>query len=380
MIGERVRLARDYLQISQKELAATADVSQSAISQIEKGGKVSDGTLQSISDATGYSMRFFQSGALPDLPELSMRFRRSASTRRRDEKRLRAHVRQGLELVTDLERQAELPSVRIEPTHDPGIDDDAIEEIALETRRHLGIGPADPVPNLMRAVERAGVVVFGGTAEVDGHEAVSAWPLYPAGRPVVCYTRGKPGDRQRLSIAHEIGHLVLHQLRAVESERAETEAFRFGAALLLPRKAAVEEIEPPVTLRTLAWTKARWGVSIGALIMRCRDLRIIDQRRSTSLHIQLGTRGWKKSEPVEVPTERPTLLSQALRLVHGTDQPSRVASLTGLTPLAVRDLIADDVPAERTSQTDGSQTQTGGQVIELGDRTPTAPGTSGDMR
>ena len=380
MIGERVRLARDYLQMSQQELALAADVSQSAVSQIEKGGKVADRTLQSISDATGYSVRFFQRGALPDLPELSMRFRRNASARRHDERRLRAHVRQGLELVTELERQAELPRVRIEPTHDTGVDDDAIEELAVETRRRLGIGPADPVPNLMRAVERAGVVVFGGTAEVDGHEAVSAWPLYPAGRPVVCYTRGKSGDRQRLSIAHELGHLVLHQLRSVESKRAESEAFRFGAALLLPREAAVEEIEPPVTLRTLAWTKARWGISVAALIMRCRDLRIIDERRATSLHIQRGTRGWTKSEPVEVPTERPALLSQALRLVHGTDQPSPLAALTGLPPLAVRDLTADDQPAEGTSKHYGSETQAGGQVIQLRDRTPAAPRTSPDIR
>lgn len=73
-------------------------------------------------------------------------------------------------------------------------------------------------------------------------------------------------------------------------------------------------------------------------------------------------------------------MSQALRLVHGTDQPSGVASLTGLTPLAVRDLIADDIHVERSSRADGPQTQTGGQVIELGDRFPTAPGSSEDVR
>ena len=373
VIGERVRLARYYLQISQQELAAAAKVSQSAISQLEKGGRVSERTLQSISDATGYSVRFFQRGALPDLPDMSMRFRRSASTLQRDERRLRAHVRQGLELVTDLEHQVAFPSVRIEATCDTSIHDEAIEDLAIETRRQLGIGRGDPVPNLLRAVERAGVVVFGGTTQVDGHEAVSAWPLYPSGRPVVCYTRGKPGDRQRLSIAHEIGHLVLHQRRVVEPARAETEAFSFGAALLLPRESAFEEIEPPVTLRTLAWTKARWGISIAALIRRCRDLRIIDEHRYKSLNVQLGTRGWKKNEPVKVAAERPTLLSQALRLVYGTDHPSSVARLKGLNPLAVRDLIADDWSANRTSRPDVTEAETGGQVISLHARTPVAP-------
>ncbi|MBU6430508.1 MAG: ImmA/IrrE family metallo-endopeptidase, partial [Cyanobacteria bacterium REEB65] len=39
------------------------------------------------------------------------------------------------------------------------------------------------------------------------------WPDYPNGRPIICLSRGRPGDKDRFSLAHEFGHLVLHQLR-----------------------------------------------------------------------------------------------------------------------------------------------------------------------
>ena len=339
MTGERVRLAREYLAMTQKHLAEAAEVTQSAISQIEKGGPVSDETLRRIGQATGYSKEFFRRGPLPALPELSLRYRKRATSRVSDSRRLRAHCRQGLELVTELEQQAELPTVTIKPTHDE-VDDEQIEKLAVSVRQQLGIGADDPVPNLMRAVERSGVIVFGGAVDFNKHDAASAWPSYPFGRPIVCYARGKPGDRQRLSIAHEIGHLVLHQMRSVDDARAEAEAFRFGAALLIPSQAAAEAIEPPVTLRSLAWAKSKWGISIQALIRRGYDLRIIDSRRYQSLMKQLSARGWRKEEPVEVPAEQPALLPKMLEVVYGSTNPAVIAGITGMSPVAIRDLVA----------------------------------------
>ncbi len=339
MIGERVRLVREYLSMTQQGLANTANVTQPAISQIEKGGPVADETLQAIAAATGYGIAFFQRGALLDLPELSMRYRKQASSRRSDDKRVRAHCRQGIELIDELEQRAQLPPVALTPIHDD-INDDGIEQLAVTVRDQLGIGPSDPVANVMRAVERGGIIVFGASINVDRHDAASVWPHHPTGRPVVCYTRGWPGDRQRLSIAHELGHLVMHQTRTIEAERAETEAFRFGAAFLIPKDAALEDIEAPVTLRSLAWTKSRWGISITALIRRSYDLRIIDTSRYASLMKQLSARGWRKKEPVNVAVEQPTLLPELLRLVYRTDRPAALAARTGLSPLAIRDLIA----------------------------------------
>ena len=197
-----------------------------------------------------------------------------------------------------------------------------------------------PIPNVIKAAERSGIIVFGTSLLSEKFDAVSVWPDSSPKRPVICYRKGVDGDRLRLSIAHEIGHLVLHQTRDIEPKQAETEAFRFGASLLIPKSQALEAIDSAATLYDFALIKATWGVSIAALIRRAFDLRIIDQIRYRSLMKQLSARGWRKKEPVGIAVEHPTLLPKAIRLAYGSDRPAAIATKTGLAPIAIRDLVA----------------------------------------
>jgi Zn-dependent peptidase ImmA (M78 family)/transcriptional regulator with XRE-family HTH domain len=337
--GERVRLARQYLGLTQAELARIARVSQSAISQIENGGEASEHTLRAICKGTGYGLRFFERGFVPDVSALSLRYRKRASSRRIDQKRLRAHFLHGVELIRDIENSIQLNPVTLESVG-KDVDYEDIETLAVFVRQKLGVNRGDPIPNVTRAAERAGAVVFGDSGEPEAFSAVSAWPRYPAGRPLICFNRNSPGERQRLSIAHEIGHLVLHQMRIVDPKRAEKEAFRFGTALLFPKREVANAIRATSTLRDFGLLKAKWGVSIAALIRRGFDLKILDQNRYRSLMMQLSARGWRKREPVRVPAEEPVLLLRALRLAYGTDRAADVAARIGITPIAAKDLIA----------------------------------------
>lgn len=340
MIGDRVRHARLYLGWTGQQLAERANTTQPRIADLERGGFNSAGLVDAIAVATGFSRWWFEAGPLPDLPTGSLRFRKHASTTRRDDERVRAHVRQAVEVVERLGDRPEAPPVRIAPCRPDAVTDlAAVEEIAQATRETLGVGPTDRIPNLVRAVERAGVVVIGSVVEIDRHDGASFWPDYPIGRPIICVSRGKPGDRQRFSVAHELGHLILHQLRSnIDPKRAEDEAHRFAGALLVPAESAISELIPPVTLRSLGFAKARWGISIQALIKRCLDLNIIDSARRDSLEKQISARGWRKTEPVEVPAENPKLLRRLIE-ISGSSV-GKVHELTGLPPLAGRDLVA----------------------------------------
>jgi Zn-dependent peptidase ImmA (M78 family)/transcriptional regulator with XRE-family HTH domain len=340
MIHERVRHARLYLGWSQTQLAEMVGVTQPAISQIEKSGQVSDETLDAIAAVTGFSPWWFRQGPLPDLPMGSLRFRKRAGTPARDDERVRANIRQALEIIDRFSAAVEIPPIRVRPVPSTEeLDGEAIELKALEVREWLGVGPLDPIPSVMRAVERAGVVVMGSALEIERHDAVSFWSPDSL-RPVICFSRGFPGDHNRLSMAHEIAHLVLHHLRRVTPAQAESEAFRFAGALLLPSTVAHEELEEPVTLRSLAYVKARWGISIAALIRRCWDLGIISDTKRTSLEKQLSARGWRKAEPVHVPDESPLLIAKMIKIAAGTSSPQRLHSLMGLPPLACKDLVA----------------------------------------
>lgn len=340
MINERVRHARLYLGWSQTRLGEMVGVSQPAISQIEKTGQVADETLATIAEVTGFTPWWFRQGPLPDLPMGSLRFRRRAGTPARDDERVRANIRQALEVVDRFSATVDLPPVRMRASvADEEIDNDAIEVKALEVREWLGVGPLDPIPSVIRAVERAGVVVMGSALEIERHDAVSFWSPDSL-RPLICFSRGFSGDHKRLSVAHEAGHLVLHRYRHVTAVQAENEAFRFSAALLLPSTVVHEEIDKPVTLRSLAYVKARWGISISALIRRCRDLGIISDERRTSLEKQLSARGWRRIEPVHVPDENPFLMAKLIETSVGKLSPQRLHSALGLPPLACKDLMA----------------------------------------
>lgn len=263
-----------------------------------------------------------------------------------DDERVRAHIRQAIEVIERLADVPGTPAVRIEPSRSRDLQLDDIEHVANDTREKLGVGPSDPIRNVTRAVERAGVVVMGSVVPIDRpggidkHDGASNWLDHPIGRPVICVSRGTSGDRHRLNVAHELGHLILHQVRNVDSKRAEAEAFRFAGALLLPKASAQESIEIPVTLRGLAIAKARWGISIRALIRRSLDLHMIDADRRQSLEKQVFARGWGRTEPVDVAPEEPLLIRRLIETGTGTSTITGISAKIGLPALAVRDLLA----------------------------------------
>lgn len=341
MISDRVRNARLYHGWSQTELANKVGTTQPKISQMESGDYTSSELIDAIAEVTHYSRSWFDQGPLPDLPLGSLRFRKQASSTVKSDEQVRAHVRQAVEIIERFSDLPQAPKVRIRPINpDQSLTFDDIEIIASDVREQIGVGPFDPISNLVRAIERAGIAVIGSTVDMESgqHSGASYWPDYPFGRPIICISRGMPGDRQRFTTAHELGHLILHQWRKPEPKIAEQEANRFAGALLIPRE-AIGEIEAPVTLRVLAHVKARWGISIRALVKRCLDLHVIDAGHRLSLEKQISSRKWNRQEPVEVPYEQPRLVSRLIELGTGTKVATSGSKL-GLPPLVIRDLVA----------------------------------------
>jgi Zn-dependent peptidase ImmA (M78 family)/transcriptional regulator with XRE-family HTH domain len=338
MIGERVRHARLYHGWSGTDLAERVGTSQPKISQLERDEYVSADLVDAISKATGFSRWWFDLGPLPDLPKGTLKFRKRATSSARDDERIRAHVRHAIEIVERYDNRPEVPPVTIKPcSPERGVQSEDIEQIALDVREQVGVGPSDPIPNVIRAVERAGVVVIGSAVEIEKHDGASFWTDYPYGRPIICVSRGTSGDRQRFNVSHELGHLVLHQFGNPEPRQAESQAHRFAGAFLIPADALRAELaDEAITLMTLAHVKARWGISIRALVRRSLDLRLINERKRVSLEKQISSRGWTRAEPVEVPEESPRLLQRMIEI----SSPGRVDNATGLPPLAGRDLIA----------------------------------------
>jgi Zn-dependent peptidase ImmA (M78 family) len=114
----------------------------------------------------------------------------------------------------------------------------------------------------------------------------------------------------------------------------ETQAFRFGAALLLPEHSFLEDMYS-VSLDGLRSLKSKWKVSIAMMIERLKDLGIINEEQHRRLRINYSTRQWNREEPMdaEIEVERPTYLAAAFRLLvdERIQTPEQICARSGFS-------------------------------------------------
>jgi Zn-dependent peptidase ImmA (M78 family)/DNA-binding XRE family transcriptional regulator len=318
--GDRIRQAREIKGLTQAELSERAGVSQSAIAQLEQKGAMptfepSETLIQSIALQLGFPVSFFRKESGPELPLGSLLYRKKSALKSQERNRLRQLARLAYEMAQRMSQRLRLPSINLPiiTDHDPIV-------AARVTRSSLGLSPDTPVKNLIHQLEKNGVLVIAVPYEIDEHDSFSTWVADRTPfKPLVVISAGKPGDRQRWSVAHELGHLVMHRAWQGELKKMEDEANLFAGEFLLPAEVIREEIHAPVTLSQLAALKPKWGVSIQALIRRALDLEIITYRQYTYLMTQITTLGWRKREPqnLDIAAEKPRALRKMAELTYG---------------------------------------------------------------
>jgi Zn-dependent peptidase ImmA (M78 family)/DNA-binding XRE family transcriptional regulator len=322
-VRERIRRLRLVRGWDQAELAKKSGIAQAKISQIELG-RVSPtlDQIESIANALGYSAAFVNS-TLGLIPTTRPWLRAYADASKRETDARTAMTSLAAEYVRRLRLK---PLPELIPHFDGSLDDDdAIEDFASELRLAADIEPGAVVTNAMRAAERLGCVVLPLESELGKHLGMS---VRADELPIMCVAKhGVPGDRQRLTVAHELGHLALHAnvpppRDAREARRMERQAQRFASAFLCPAEVveeAASNARGTVTLRVLAEMKTVWGIAIKALVHRFNDLGYINDDEARSLYKQISARKWSKSEPVHVPKESAQWFERTLTRKAETD-------------------------------------------------------------
>ena len=291
MNPEMIQLAREARGLDQKALSARLGVTQGYVSQLESGWRTpSDAVLQQLAAVLEYPADLFrQKDRVYGLPLWHRKKDRASAAAL-----ARAHADLNLSVMhlARLLRAAEFDAGRGIP--DLAIDEFGSPEAVAQHVRGVWQLPAGPVRNLVREVEAAGGVVVAhdfGTPDVDGIGMRA-----PALPPLVFLNADKPTDRQRFTLAHELGHLVMH---GYPSDDMEREAHRFAAEFLMPA-ADVRPALLDVDLPRLAALKPVWRVSMAALLLRAKQLGAITARRYSYLWAEMGRAGYRTREPVEL--------------------------------------------------------------------------------
>lgn len=311
--GTRLTVARELAGLSMSDLARRVDASRQSIQFLERGARnPSPELVHALAEELGFLDTFFEKSMDERPIEEACSFRRRSTARVWMRRQAVAHAALVHQLTTELQDQyrVKFPALDIPATEVRSLwEIDAAAELCRE-RWAVGTGP---IANMTRLVERAGVVVCD-TIDQDEIDAVS----WHGPRPIMVQSVSKQSpSRSRFDLAHELGHIVLHRASPSVTQAEEREADRFASALLLPATSFRREFPRAERLHwpALFDLKARWGVSIAAIVRRAYDLGLITAAKYRSAYVQIRARGWHRGEPNEPEPEHPEALPNAVKAV-----------------------------------------------------------------
>ncbi|MEW2345337.1 ImmA/IrrE family metallo-endopeptidase [Streptomyces griseoaurantiacus] len=174
-------------------------------------------------------------------------------------------------------------------------------DAARQVRREWAI-PAGPVADVIGSIEAAGGWVMVRDLGSKLLDAVSQWD----GRqmPLILVNNRAPGDRCRFSVAHELGHLVMHTEPGAAGEQ-EKQADAFASEFLMPAADIRQAFTGGVDLARLAELKRTWRVSMSALLRRAVDLNTLSDWQYRTVVVEMSALGYRTAEPIDITPERP---------------------------------------------------------------------------
>ena len=342
-LGQRIKVSRQALGLSLRELESKIDnrVSAQAISKYERDESMpSSGVLIALAGALGVSEDYLVSDT--DIVLESVEFRKKSFTGAREKNQVEAKVLDFLERYLTVEDILGLPTVNWDMPREapwPILNDLAeVEQAALGLRLYWKVGE-NPIPNLVELLEDRGIKILSIplSDNIDGLAARVGRNNRKATSSVIVVNRNQWGERQRFTIAHELGHMALEVGSRVDEEKA---AHRFAGAFLMPAETLRAEIGK--FRKSMGWSelfelKRLIGVSVQALTYRCREIGIFNKSLFQYLFDEFKRRGWRTfpyKEPYAIEKgEEPTRFQRLCyrALAENLISEAKTAELLGLT-------------------------------------------------
>jgi len=285
-------------------VADQVHVTKQAVSKYENGMSTpSSGVLLRLSQALDVSVDFLIRPT--PIQVQAPRFRALAKATAGTRTRLEAYAQDVMERRLELEsivygeQVPRYAGIRGYAISDPC----EAEAAAIECRMRMSLGEA-PIADMVALLESSHVRTFTARLDAVGMDGLSDWATPSV--PYIVELSHAPGDRQRFTLAHELGHIVLGCPRNWTSKQEDAAANRFAAAFLVPATALRDALgggRKRIGWDELLRFKEVYRVSMGSLVMRTRDIGIITKSAYSTMWVEMGSRGWKTNEPVEIPRE-----------------------------------------------------------------------------
>jgi Zn-dependent peptidase ImmA (M78 family) len=181
---------------------------------------------------------------------------------------------------------------------------------AQYTRRLCKLDPEKAVGNIFTILEKHGILLY----ELDANEKFDGVSfITDSGVPLIIVNKNYPNDRKRFTIAHELGHLILHNenyFPVSEYRDKEKEANDFASEFLMPEESIKNSLRN-LRLQDLGELKSYWLTSMSSIIRRAYNLKCINESKYKYFSIEFSRSGWFKNEPIKVVLDKPELIFTA---------------------------------------------------------------------
>lgn len=362
-----VTYARELKGVTKKELAESLRKTPATISRIESGDLRPDiETFFSLSRVLNVEPQFLSRDENDflafDISRIHFRGQRKASATQK-----KMLIRQG-EAVSDVfnffkKRGISFPSDNISDLSTPAQTQYDIEELSIELRKRLNLG-FGPISNLTNSLECNGYTII---KLENGHGfSIDAFSSMSGKTPTIVLCPHESSSRALFSIAHEIGHLLLHEYTD-GSMQQEKEANYFASSFLMPWKSFKDECPKRWNYTAFSELKKRWKLSIGAMLYRAKQLNIFSDSTYIRAIKQMKYSGTSIHEPNEPDTEKVSLFSEAISLlIDNNIKINEIEEQTGHKRKNIIDiLIAQDVDQELVSRFIPGNTQERKPLVQM---------------
>jgi Zn-dependent peptidase ImmA (M78 family)/transcriptional regulator with XRE-family HTH domain len=303
---QMVVLARESRGMNQGHLAGEIGISGSNLAKIENAEiGASPERINDIAEATDYPLHFFMQKGSAVMPEnLAWRKRRKVPQKALMPVYAKANIiRRHVELLSNAlqTEKVKLPLWKVSDRMTP-------QKIAAKLRAQWSIENIAK-KSIIKLVEDQGIVV--SSFDFNSTRVDSLTMLTNSNEPVIFINKSLLGDRQRFTIAYELGQLIMHTFTELEpGQDIDREASAFAAELLMPEEEIRSDFEEGINMDVLARLKKKWKVSMISLLYRADDLGFVSVSRKRYIIQQFNEQKIRRREPpnLDIAPAEPSLL------------------------------------------------------------------------
>ena len=313
-VGKNLKRIRLLKNLSLKEAGSLLNMSAPAISKYEKGDIHPD-SKKLIEFANAYNVKVLDLLKTYDSPKMEFNSFRKRKRLQGENLELLKEIIQNK--VSDYLKVIELNEIKTKKNKIKKYicNNETDAELAAENfRNNYKLSINQPIPDLINVLENIGILIIEIDNSTEKFSDFDGLSEIVKDVPLIVLLNNIDGERQRFTIAHELGHLILNIKN--KNLNAEKMCNKFASNLLMPKEAVINEFgisRNNISFYELRAFKSEYKVSMAAILYRLKELNIISEYLYKKINISFSSKGYKKHEPDPI---KPEKSYQFKRLVH----------------------------------------------------------------